>query len=176
MTFFNKLSLKNKIFISCLGLILLVSFSIAIFTRAFLISGLTNELKKRGIGIAQSIADSSRVHILTKNRAELTALAYDARLGNRKDMVKYLIISDKQGNILAHTFTTRFPLNIKAMVKNQDHKKGNITSIDVDGHSVFHVVVPVEEGIYTIGSVQVGLDKKHIKKFALTKFLKNNGN
>jgi PAS domain S-box-containing protein len=164
MMSFNELSLKNKIFVSCLGFILLVSILIALFTRSLLITGLTNELQKRGIGIAQSIADSSRGYILTKNRAELTALAYDARLGNRKDIVKYLIISDNQGHILAHTFTTGFPLNIKAIVKNQNYKKVSITSIDVDRHTVFHVVVPVEEGIYTIGSVQVGLDKKHIEK------------
>jgi len=164
MNFFNELTLKNKIFISCLGFILLVSILIGLFTRSLLISGLTNELKKRGIGIAQGIADGSRVYILTKNRAELTALAYDARLGNRKDIVKYLIVSNNQGDILAHTFTTGFPLNIEAIVKNQDYKKQNITNINVDRHSVFHVVVPVKEGIYTIGSVQVGLDKGHIEK------------
>ena len=147
-----------------MGFILLVSIFIGLFTRSLLITGLTSELKKRGIGIAQGIADGSRVFILTKNRAELTALAYDARLGNRKSVVKYLIISDNQGNILAHTFTTKFPLNIKKIVKDQDYKEKNITSIDVDRHSVFHVVVPVKEGIYTIGSVQVGLDKKHIEK------------
>jgi len=147
-----------------MGFILLVSIFIALFTRSLLITGLTNELKKRGIGIAQGIADGSRVFILTKNRAELTGLAYDARLGNRKSVVKYLIISDNQGQILAHTFTTKFPLNIKKIVKNQDYKEKNITSIDVDRHSVFHVVVPVQEGIYTIGSVQLGLDKKHMEK------------
>ncbi|MBT4641678.1 MAG: PAS domain S-box protein [Desulfobacula sp.] len=164
MNIINKLTLKNKIFVSCLGFILLVSILIALFTRSLLITGLTSELKKRGIGIAQSIADSSRVYILTKNRAELTALAYDAKLGNRKDIVKYLIISDNQGNILAHTFTKGFPLNIKTIVKNQDYTKEHITSIDVDRDSVFHVVVPVEEGIYTVGSVQVGLEKQHIEK------------
>lgn len=164
MKSFNELTLKNKIFISSLGFIILVSILIGLFTRSLLITSLTNELKQRGTGIAQGIADSSRVYILTKNRAELTALAYDARLGNRKDIVKYLIISDNQGNILAHTFTTRFPLNIKTIVKNQDYKKESITSIDVNGHFVFHVVVPVKEGIYTVGSVQIGLDKKHIDK------------
>jgi len=162
MKFFNELTLKNKIFISCLGFVLLVSVLIGLFTRSLLISSLTGELKKRGIGIAQSIADSSRVYILTKNRAELTALAYDARLGNRKDIVKYLIISDNQANILAHTFTTGFPLHIQTIVKNQDYKTEHITSVEMNRQSVFHVVVPVKEGIYTVGSVQVGLDKQHI--------------
>jgi PAS domain S-box-containing protein len=165
MKFFNELSLKNKIFVSCLGFIMIVSILIALFTRALLISGLTSELKKRGIGIAQAIADSSRVYILTRNKAELTALAYDAKLGNRKDMVKYLIITDDHGNILAHTFTTGFPDKIKTIIRKQNIIKGqNIVNIDLGTSSFFHVVVPVEEGIYTIGSVQIGLDKKHIEK------------
>ena len=52
----------------------------------------------------------------------------------------------------------------KTFVKRQDFENENITSMDVDHHSVFHVLVPVKEGIYTIGSVQAGLDKGHIEK------------
>ncbi len=164
MKYFNGLSLKNKIFVTCLGFILLVSILIGLFTRSLLISGLTSELKKRGTGIAQGIADSSRVYILTNNRAELTALAYDARLGNRKDIVKYLVISDDQGEILAHTFTSGYPAGIKKIVKASRELEDNIISIDVNKDRIFHVVVPVEEGIYTIGSVQIGLDQHHIDK------------
>jgi len=162
MNFFSELSLKNKIFITCLGFILLISILIGLFTRSLLITGLTGELKKRGIGIAQGIADSSRVFILTKNRAQLTALAYDARLGNRKDIVKYLIISDNLEKILAHTFTTGYPPIIENIIKNQKNRKDSIVNIEVNRHRVFHVTVPVKEGIYTIGSVHIGLDKRHI--------------
>ena len=164
MNFLNKLSLKNKIFISSLGFILLVSVIIAIFTRWLLITSLTTELKKRGTGIAQTIADSSRVYILTKNKAELTDIAYDARLGNKKDIVHYLILNDKDGNILAHSFTTSFPDALKKVVKNIDYRKKSITSLNIEQYSVFHISVPVKEGLYTIGSVQVGVDKKHIER------------
>lgn len=164
MKFFNALTLKNKIFITCLGFIILVSILIGLFTRSLLITGLTGELKKRGIGIAQGIADNSRIYILTKNRAELTALAYDSRLGNRKDIVKYLIISDNKGDILAHTFTTGFPPSIKSIVKHQGVDVQGVKNIHIERHSVFHAIVPVKEGIYTVGSVQIGLDKGHIEK------------
>ncbi len=162
MNFFNKLSLKNKIFLSCLGFILLVSIIIALFTRAILISGLTSELKIRGTGIAQTIAENARTFILTKNRAELTALAYDARLGKKKDIVKYLIITDFHGNILAHSFTVFFPEKLRTIVKRQNRLHEEVRLIKVLNSSVFHVWVPVKEGIYTIGSVQIGLDKHHI--------------
>ena len=164
MKYFTRLTLKNKIFISCLSFVLLVSIVIGLFTRSLLISSLTGELQKRGIGIAQGIADSSRVYILTKNRAELTALAYEARLGNRKDIVRYLIISDEQGNILAHTFTTGFSSKVQAMIEHQDMTREHVIEAEVANYSVFHAMVPVTEGIYTIGSVHIGLDKHHIDK------------
>ncbi len=162
MKFFSELTLKNKIFVSCLGFTLIVSILIALFTRALLISSLTNELQTRGVGIAQGTADSSRVFILTRNRAELTGLAYDARLGNRKDLVIYLLITDRDGTILAHTFTTGFPKGFAPMPLADTQTGNRIQSMSVGTHRVFHVSVPVKEGIYTIGSVQIGLDRAHI--------------
>ncbi len=162
MKFFNELTLKNKIFVSCLGFTLIVSVLIALFTRSLLISSLTNELKQRGVGIAQGTADSSRVFILTRNRAELTALAYDARLGNRKDVVVYLLITDRDDKILAHTFTTGFPKGFAPMPVKNTQPGNQVKSMSVGHHRVFHVTVPVKEGIYTIGSVQMGLDRAHI--------------
>jgi PAS domain S-box-containing protein len=164
MNYFNKLSLKNKIFVSCLAFILLLSMVIGLFTRWLLISSLTAELKQRGTGIAQSIADSSGVYILTNNKAELTALAYDARIGNRKNIVRYLIIRDKDGKVLTHTFTTFFPDVLKKAVQYQESQEKSVSSLMFSDYSVFHVVVPVKEGLYTIGSVQVGVDKEHIEK------------
>lgn len=162
MKLFNELTLKNKIFISCLGFTLIVSVLIALFTRALLISSLTNALKQRGVGIAQSVADSARVFILTRNRAELTALAYDARLGNRRDVVVYLTITDKEDRILAHTFTTGFPKGFRPGSVSDVDAGVEIQPMDVGAIAVFHVSVPVKEGIYTIGSVQIGLDRAHI--------------
>ncbi|MCG8618302.1 MAG: ATP-binding protein [Desulfobacterales bacterium] len=163
MKHFDRLTLKNKIFISCLGFTLVVSILIALFTRALLISSLTGELKQRGVGIAQSVADSSRVHILTKNRAELTALAYDARLGNRQQVVVYLLIADNRGKILAHTFTTGIPKGFGPVPVNEGESGGQVADMRVGRHSVFHITVPVKEGIYTIGSVQIGMDRAHIE-------------
>ncbi len=164
MKLLNNLSLKNKIFVLCLGFVLLVSLVIALFTRWLLVSSLTVELKKRGTGIAQSIADNSRELILTKESAELTTLVFDARLGNRKSFVRYLVINDVEGNILAHTFLNSFPENIDAVVENPGRSGREIREIHIGKDSVFNVSVPVREGIYTIGSVHIGLEKRHIQK------------
>ena len=161
--FFNELSLKNKIFVSCLGFTLIVSFLIALFTRGLLIAGLTGELQKRGIGIAQSAADNARSFILTGNRAELTSLAYDVKTGNRKNIILYVVIADQSGKILAHTFTTGMTADIRRVVKKTPPGGQAVRELTVMNQSVFHVCVPVKEGIYTIGSVHAGLAKEHIE-------------
>ncbi|MFO7749008.1 MAG: ATP-binding protein [Desulfobacteraceae bacterium] len=159
----EQLSLKNKIFISFLGFILLVSVIIALFTRWLLISSLTDQLITRGTGIAQSTAEKSRGYILTRNKAELTSLAFDARVGNRKKIVLYLVIMDGSGEILAHTFTSK-----RSELSAAAHRPKNPLDIETTpftaDDSAYHVSVPVKEGIYTIGSVHVGLDKQHFQR------------
>jgi PAS domain S-box-containing protein len=144
-------------------IVVLVSIVIALFTRWLLVSSLMGELKKRGTGIAQSIADNSRELILTKDKESLTALVFDAKVGNRKDFVRYLLITDVDGRMLAHTFLKRFPEKLRPVVEKGGIENRRIDEIDIEG-KVFHVTVPVKEGIYTIGSVHVGLDKNHIEK------------
>ena len=83
----NNVSLKNKIYFSTTAVIVLISLLIALFTRWILISSLTGELKLRGLGIAQSIAESSRTYLLTRDIPNLTSLIFDARLGEHSDVV-----------------------------------------------------------------------------------------
>ncbi len=165
----ERFSLKNKIFFSFLGFILLVSVVIALFTRWLLISSLTDELQKRGTGIAHSVADSARSHLLTRNSAELTALAFDAKSGNRIDIVTYLIIEDEYGQILAHTFLSPFPQSASTPFPWEEEataleKRAFTAEIEVNGRDVFHLIVPVNEGLYTIGFIHIGLAKEHIKR------------
>ncbi len=157
-------SLKNKIFFSTTAVILLISLAIALFTRWILISTLTSELKQRGLGISYSIADSSRGYLLTKNIPRLTSLIFDARLGTRRELIVYVFILDKQDRILAHTFTSAFPEKItraNLIEPGQDH---SIRLLQMGASEVYDVAVPVNEGIYRIGSVHVGLNENHIDK------------
>ncbi len=157
-------SLKNKIFVSTTAVILLVSVLIALFTRWILITTLTSELKQRGLGIGYSIAESSRGHILTENTAQLTSLVFDARLGARRELVSYVFILGKHDQVLAHTFTRPFPGPIAGANLIEPEKEYSIKLLNAGSEAVYDVAVAVNEGIYRIGSVHVGLYKKHIQK------------
>ena len=159
---FESISLKNKIYFSTTAVILLISVLIALFTRWILISSLTSELKLRGVGIAQSIAEGSRSDILTANAANLTGRLFDVRLGERKALVSYVFVLDKRGHIQAHTFTRPFSPDLAAANPIASEASHSIRLLRNASQQIYDVAVPVTEGIYRIGSVHVGIDKRHI--------------
>lgn len=154
--------LKNKIFFSITVVILLISVLIALFTRWVLISSLTSELKRRGLGIGQSIAESCRGPILTEDIPQLTSLLFDARLGERKLLVVYVYIQDKKDRLLAHTFTHPFPQGLPHANPLPPDQPNAIRLSKMTGRSVYDIAIPVLEGIYRIGTVHLGVDKNHI--------------
>ncbi len=158
----RNLSLKNKIFFSTLAVILLISLVIALFTRWILISSLTSELERRGLGIAHNIAENCRESIITRNLPELTSMLFDARLGERKALVLYIFVQDKQNEILSHTFTEPFPEGYDLANPIAPEAPHSIRLLRTKKYRAYDVAVPVNEGIYQVGTVHVGIDKNHI--------------
>ncbi|MEJ2037414.1 MAG: hypothetical protein P8X55_00585 [Desulfosarcinaceae bacterium] len=157
-------SLKNKIFFSTTFVILLISVFIALFTRWILISSLTSELKLRGVGIATSVAERARGFMLTKDIPNLASMIFDARLGERRLLINYLFVLDKQENILSHTFMAPFAPGLKSANRLDPNASQQIKLLRLGGEAVYDIAVPVKEGIYQIGSIHLGLYKKHIDK------------
>ncbi len=160
---FEQLNFKNKIFFSTLAVILLISLGIAFVARWVVISNLTSQLKKRGMGIAQSVAENSRSYILTEDSPELTSLVYDAsQLGERKLLIAYIYILNKEGSILADTFISKFPEKLIETKKDTSDQVESIKLVQINRVPVYDISVPVREGIYQIGTVHVGLKKNAI--------------
>ncbi|MCP3926933.1 MAG: PAS domain S-box protein [Desulfobacterales bacterium] len=160
MKLFRNLSLKNKIFISTFAIIMLLSCLIGLFTRWVLINSLTSELKLRGAGIARGIAEGGSEFILTRDRTELTSLIYDARVGEKENLVNYIFVTDIRGYIIAHTFVEEFPENLKKHFKSNTIIESSL--LQLNGYNIFDIVVSAKEGIYEIGRIHVGLNKSHI--------------
>ncbi|MBW1783692.1 MAG: PAS domain S-box protein [Deltaproteobacteria bacterium] len=160
---FRKISFKNKILLSTLLVILLLSAGVFVAIRWILLPSLISQLKLRGLGIAQSIADSSKAYILTENTAELTSLLFDtAQLEERKPLIAYIFILDMDDNVLSHNFTYPFPPGLakaNVILPEQSHK---IKRIPLYDRFAYDIAVPVLEGIYQVGTVHVGLSKEHI--------------
>lgn len=159
----QRLSLRNKIFLATVGVVLLISGAIALLARGILVGSLSRELEMRGAAIAQSIAERGGGYILDKNRPGLVSLVFDAaQLGERKALISYIFITDNEGRLIAHTFIRPFPADLLAAGIAGDSQATVARPVSVADVDAVDVSVPVQEGIYTLGRVHVGLKQSHI--------------
>lgn len=162
---FRNLGLKNKIFFSILAVLMMISVVIALLARYILVNSLTMELERRGVAIASSIAERGSGFVLDKDQPGLINLVFDtAQLGERRDLVAYIFITDTEKNILAHTFIRPFPQSLKNANYVREGEPQSLRLIEYAGNEAYDIAVPMKEGIYQIATVHVGLNKSHIDK------------
>jgi len=162
---FGSVSLKNKIFGSILGVVLIISVAIAFLARYILVSSLSTELEMRGSAIAHSIAERGGGYILDKNTPLLLQLIFDeARRHERKHLISYIFVADEQGGVLAHTMTRPFPPELRMANQVPPNEANSLREVALDQESIHDIAVPIKEGLYRIGTVHVGLSKNHIDR------------
>lgn len=160
--YFNRISLRNKLMISMLLAVMFISVTIAFVARYILVSSLTDELELRGTAIARSVADRGASFILDDNIPPLLSLIFnEIGLHERKNLVSYIFIEDRDGIILAHTLTRQLPDSLRQNKIPDNIKESTMLVTDGDTE-MYDIGVSIREGIYTIGTVHVGLSKDHI--------------
>ncbi len=162
---YARISLKNKIFVTILAVILIISVTIALLARWILISGLTKELELRGIAVAHSIAERGGGFVLDKNYSELLSLIFEeARLRERQHMINYIFVLDRSEKVLSHTFTVPFPGPLSTANPVLEGNMHSVRLVAVGSQTSYDIAVSMNEGLYRIGTVHVGLSKEHIDK------------
>ena len=166
---YGRLSLKNKIFVSILGVVLLISVAIAFLARYILVSSLTTELEMRGSAIAHSIAERGSGYVLDNNAPLLLSLIFDeARLHERKHLISYIFVTDQDNEVLAHTMTRAFPSELRQANVLPGAETRSVRLVTVEQDDIHDIAVPIKEGLYRIGTVHVGLSKSHIDSLIAT--------
>lgn len=161
----RNLSFKNKVLFSTTLIAVLVGIAVFFVVRLVLLPSLTSELKRRGVAIAQSIAEQSRGYILVQDKPMLTSLIFDARqLEGRRQFISYILILDNNRQVLAHTFIGEFPSWIVKANSLLPDQAQSIKPVKIPEGKIYDIAVPVQEGIYQIGTVRVGLDKAVIDR------------
>lgn len=165
LRYYEQVSLKNQIFVTILVVILIISATIALLARWILISGLTKELELRGIAVAHSIAERGAGFVLEKNSPELLTLIFDeARLRERQHMINYIFVLDRSDQVISHTFTIPFPLEFSKANPMPENALHSVRLVEHGSNTSYDIAVPMNEGLYRIGTVHVGLSKEHIDK------------
>ena len=159
---FGRIGLREKLLFSMLAAVLFISVAIALISRYILVNSLTHELEMRGYAIAHSVAERGGSYILDNNVPQLLSLIFDeTRIRQRKQLIAYIFIEDQHGKILAHTLTHNLPESLRANSMPPGEQE-SVKLVLLDGHDIYDIAAAINEGLYRIGTVHVGLNKKHI--------------
>lgn len=132
---------------------LMIVISLLIFLVYTGLKGTTNtQLTDRGTEIASYVSTLGSEDILLENDYSLLQLIKKVQASNQN--VRYIIVADYKGRILAHTFGTQYPAAMPRQI-NSFTENRQIKLIKSNEGYIHQVTIPIEDG--KIGFVSVGL-------------------
>jgi len=111
-----RVSLRYKIIGLAVGLVALFGTVTIFKVHNILVSNMKVLLKEESISVARELASHSREYILINDLYGLTRLLKDIQ--NSRPEVRYAFVVDSYHDVLAHTFSGGFPVDL---LKNEDH-------------------------------------------------------
>jgi len=159
-------SLRKKILLSMVCLLLFLGLTTAIITRMILLSVLKTEFQAKGVAIARGLATNSLANVLTQNKSRLEKL-----VENEKSLdvdIAYAFILDSGGHILAHTFNKGFPIKLAEANKLPENKVFNIQVIETQLGSIYDIAVPILLEKSLLGQARIGVLQNSIQRTITT--------
>jgi len=158
MKWLRQLSIYYKINGIIISMLLLLSIIIGVIMIETTTKLLDQQIEKRGAEMATYIAALSSNDILLDDNYAL----YDRinKTKNNTEDVRYILITDSAGRILAHTFAgnlpSGLPITLSTPIKDEDGYQ--IMKFNSNEGSIRELIVPIENG--AIGYVRVGMSEK----------------
>src|SRR5437867_2259759 len=154
---------KYKLPLSFISIIIL--FVVAnVFIISYALKRLQEERLKTGeVVLAKSLSDRLFRKVIEEDVSEVTNVLFDEKK-IREDKIEYILIFDKKGYLLSHTYINQMP---KELLKLQNHFESNenyrVQKINTDGLSGYDIVVPIMEGITQVGTIHMGIKNSYLQ-------------
>ncbi|HDX9576898.1 TPA: HAMP domain-containing protein [Bacillus pseudomycoides] len=167
MKWMNKLQINQKIFGAIFVSLLFLALVLGCIIWESLTKIMTEDLKKRGVNIAENIAALSSDYILTDDYYSIHLLITRAQEANTD--VRYILVINNNNVLVGNTFSKHLPKGILNAHKPDDINTGNYAMLTSDEGNIHDILVPIEEG--DVGFVRVGMAEKQAKSYILTKIM-----
>lgn len=159
MKWFAELNIYNKII--RIFILTLVLFSVLVGGLMWnsLNTAMSDQFEKWGIEITKRIASSCTGYILVNDLISLHEVANEIKNSNKD--IRYVLVTDHKGGLLAHTFTNGIPkglLNINSRLNVSNY---NIEKINTNEGLMLDIIVPIEGG--KVGFARVGIMEEYIR-------------
>jgi PAS domain S-box-containing protein len=174
------LSYQKKLLIFMVSMVIFVGGTMGLLIRFIIFPYLIREMEGRGVSVARRLAESSRTFILTRDTVSLTALLFDEK--RLEGNIAYILVSDPDGLLLAHTLVGVDPADVALHPVVPDAQAVEVAGFVPPGSRdrILDIILPVHEGLYQIGAIRIGLDTQFISsvirklsfyQFAFTGFI-----
>lgn len=148
-----KRSLYAKINLIIIGTLLLSIIILIMMMRGVTHNLIENQLNVRGFEVGNYIAVLSTDDILQDNHYAILERINKAKEKNKD--VRYILIANYTGQIIAHTFANGLPSGLPATVIADNQEAYTVNKFSSNEGVIYEIAVPVENG--NVGFVRVGL-------------------
>jgi len=179
MSSLGQLSFQKKLLIFIMAMVLFMGGTMGLLIRLIIFPYLEREMKTRGHVAALKLAENAKSFILVRDKVNLTALIFDEK--HMEPSIAYIVVTDDENRLLAHTFLGTIPRTDPAFRENAaslpDKSSGPLTSpalaspvLKPDARlEESEILMPVYEGLYRIGTIRIGQDVEYINR-VISKF------
>lgn len=155
MRFRTKLNAGMSLIIISLSLIL------AVLVTHIAANSLVHETKRRGQVLADNIALRTTSSMLSGDLLQMKEMVDELRTVDKDVAYAFLINSHNQ--ILAHTFSNGFPVDLKYANGITTTDQPSIKLVDTGSDKFYDFAVPVKAGGHVIGQARLGLSRSQVQ-------------
>ncbi|MCX8069843.1 MAG: ATP-binding protein [Thermodesulfovibrionales bacterium] len=160
--YLKNLRFHSKIAYSIIAILLFFGIVISIVIGYFTSDAILSEKKSKGISLSVMVASRSVESILSTDFLALKNLV-DELVKLNKD-ISYAFVIDKNNDVLVHTFTQGFPIDL--INANKTSGKYNIQLINTGYELIYDIATPVVIGEKIIGTIRIGISHNEAKGVA----------
>jgi len=152
-------SVRTKILGIVLGLVILLGAGVTMQARYALTRTMTAQMEEQSISVSRDFAARSTDPILLNDLLGVHDLLKETIANNPN--IRYAFIVDNHGQVIAHTFEGRFPLDLIPLNTVQSGEHHHTSLIQTDEGLVWDTAVPILDG--KVGTARIGLSDASIR-------------
>ncbi len=158
------MKVKHKITLSFLFIIALLGAAYYYTTLTVLRTLQEERISTSEVILAKSLAKRIYRNVIEEKVHRITDVLFDEKV-LREDKIEYILVFDKKGYLLAHTYILDIPKQLlkldHSFPEQQDY---TLSLVEKNGLSAYDIAVPVTEGVVQVGSLHIGIKADYVRK------------
>jgi len=154
-SFLFKAGIRTKINLGIMTIVLVSVLLIALAASQIVSRALFKEYQNRGISLSVNLAARSEDSILAMDLLRMRSLI--GEVTTSAGDILYAFIQDPDGEVLSHTFSDGFPVQLKEANHVLPTQRCSVRLLSADRDQFYDFAAPVMVGEFQVGTIRLGL-------------------